>query len=146
MQWVRTISQLMDIRWKRNSSHSIDPQQSIWNIPPNFLQQKLVILIAKINSSSCNILSQIYLWKSPLSTSNSPILIQKGKKFGLPQNEFWASPTFQSKILSCSERSYIIQYITFKTKFNRAILWRGPHLIINELFPRLGLRCYAFKI
>ena len=44
----------------------------------------LQFFIAKGNSSSYNILSQIYLGKSPFLTSNSPIFIQNNKTFGLP--------------------------------------------------------------
>ena len=147
MQWVKTISQLMDMSWKWNSSHSTNPHQRIWNSPPKFLQhkncnyllQKEVVLLT-ITLKNC------MRKKKSVSLSDSPLLIQKGKTFGLPQNDFWASPMFQSKILSCSECSYIIQYITFKTKFNTALSWRWPRLIIDELFPCLGLYCYAFKI
>ena len=62
--------------------------------------------------------------KSP-SLSNSPILIQKAKTFGLPPNDPWASPTFHLPQLSHIQCLYNLQYITFK-QTNKALKWRAP--------------------
>ena len=60
--------------------------------------RKLVILIAKGNSSSYNMLSHIYLGKSPYLYLTLLYLYKKEKNLDCPQNDFWASPMFQSQI------------------------------------------------
>ena len=53
-----------------------------------FSNRKLVILIAKGNSSSYNMFSQIYLGKIPFLHLTLLYLYKKGKTFGMPQYAF----------------------------------------------------------
>ena len=85
--------------WKWNSSHSTDPHQSIWNSPPNFLQQKNCnsllqkeVVLLTITLKNCmgkkspNLhLTLLYLYKK------EKLLDWPKMNFGLPQR---FNPTF----------------------------------------------------
>ena len=115
-------------------STKLSPTGKLW-----FLLQKEIVLL-----TTCSHKSQ---WEKVLSLQLTLIyLYNKAKLLGCPKVTLGLPQCFHSQNFSISECSYIIRYITFKTKFNKTFSWRGPRLIIDELFPRLSLYCYAFKI
>ena len=112
IHWVRTISQLMEISWKRNSSHSTSPQQTFETFHQTFSNRNMWLFIVKGNSSSYNTLSKM-VWEKSLLHLNSPMFIQKQKTLGFPSMPFELPQPFISKILSRSMCTWLIQYITF---------------------------------
>ena len=99
-----------------------------------FSNRKVVILIAKGNSYSYNIISQIYLGKSPHLHLTLLYLYKKAKLLGCPKETFGLPQCFNPKLCHVVSAHTLYNILHLKQKFIEKFYEEGPALSLINFF------------